>query len=193
MDKTLYDIDFVESWRLEGPSKLEIGGIRCGDVLFFAGVAESFLDALENLYKTRIPHERHAPHTYAIFLTRQNVKQSWVESHPYYLIWKPFFGVRWVTFTYVAYAYSRLKTMAGAMVNLNLGIEELEVKQDHFNEWRGDEITEKLKAHVLRKDLTEKFQARMEEVASAFREGKYKPTSKIFSSRPDMEWSTEWS
>jgi hypothetical protein len=162
-----------------------ISGIRCGDVLLFAGITEHHLDALENLYKKRIPYERYAPHTYAVFLTKQDVKQSFGVSRRFYLLWKPFFGVRWMNSTYTTSSYIRLKTLAGEIINLNLGLEELEVEQDHFNEWRGNEITEKLKAHVLRKDITEKVQRRIEEISSRLLETKYRPDGELELKSPD--------
>ena len=162
-----------------------ISGIRCGDVLLFGGITEHHLDALENLYKKRILHERYAPHTYAVFLTKQDVKQSFGVSRRFYLLWKPFFGVRWVNSNYATSIYIRLKTGADEIINLNLDLEELEVEQDHFNQWRGNEITEKLKAHVLRKDITEKVQRRIEEIASGLLESKYIPDGEPELKGPD--------
>jgi hypothetical protein len=162
-----------------------ISDIKCGDVLLSMGPTEHFLDALENLYKKRITYEQYAPHTYAVFLTKLDVSQSFGVSRRFYLLWKSFFGVRWMNSTYATSSYIRLKTLAGAIVNLNLGLEELEVEQDHFNKWRGNEITEKLKSHVLREDITEKIQRRIEEIASGLLENKYEPDGEPELKGPD--------
>ena len=157
-----------------------LAGLKCGDVLISAPITETFLSSMEDLHKKRTPYKEFAPHSFAIFLTKQKVKFSLVFSQTYYLLWKPFFGVRWLPEEDVPPIYMKIKkNIDGEKLNFDLGLQELEVKQDHFNKWRGEEITDKLIAYVLREDTTKRFQALMEEVAVKVENETYKPESSL--------------
>ena len=152
---------------------------KCGDVLLFGGISESFLDSLENLYnKPIIETQFGAAHTFAIFITKQR-KRVLLTDQLYYLLWKPFFGLRWMEFEDVHKKYVRLEdtTNFDKMIplNIDLGLGELEVKQDHFNKWRGDALTNKLVEYLSRQDVVDKFQHLMQEIAECVENGKYRP------------------
>ncbi len=152
---------------------------KCGDVLLFGGIAESFLDSLENLYNRPLLETQFgAVHTYAIFITKQR-KRVLITDQFYYLIWKPFFGLRWLKFEDVNDSYIRLDDTTDfdrmKPLNVDLGLGELEVKQKHFNKWRGDTLTNKLIEYLLRQEVTEKFRHLMHEIAEGVEKGKYRP------------------
>ena len=149
---------------------------KCGDVLLFGGIDEGFLDSLENLYnKPIIDNQFGAVHTYAIYITKQKKRVLFTEQL-YYLLWKPFFGFRWMEFEDVNAGYVRLEDTTDfdkkVTLNVDLGLGELEVKQKHFNKWRGDALTNKLIEYLFRQDVTEKYQFLIQEIAKGVEEGK---------------------
>jgi hypothetical protein len=155
-----------------------INDLRCGDVLIAAPFTENFLNHLENLYKKRVSYRPFEAHTFGIFLTKQKVSFAF-SGITYGLIWKPFFGVRWLRAeSFVNAIYTRIKKN-GAKLNFDLGLQELELKQDSLHKWPGDEITDKLIDYVLRKDTSERFQAIMEEVALKVETGEYTPEERM--------------
>ena len=149
---------------------MDMVNAKCGEVFMFGGISSGFLDSLENLYNKPITDNQFgAVHTFGIFLTKQEkVKKLW------YLLWKPFIGFRWLDLEYVHEAYFRLEKDKGTL-KVDLGLEELELKQKDFNKWRGDERTEKLLEYLSREDVTAKFQTLMREIAVDAEAGKYRP------------------
>ncbi|TET11810.1 MAG: hypothetical protein E3J86_01730 [Candidatus Thorarchaeota archaeon] len=152
---------------------------KCGDVLLFVGVDPGFLDTLENLYSKPIFETQFgAVHTFGIYITPQKKRVLLIEQY-YALIWKPFFGLRWLKFEDVNDGYVRLEDVSDfdrmKTLNVDLGFGELEVKQDHFNKWRGDALTNKLIEYLSRQDVTERFQNLIEEISKGVEEGKYRP------------------
>jgi hypothetical protein len=149
-------------------------GAKCGDVFLFGGIQQGFLDSLENLYNKSITNDQFgAVHTYAIFITKQEKKEL------YYLLWKPFLGFRWLKVEDVYDGYVRLEDVTDfdrkKTLNIDLGLGELGVKQDHFNKWGGDELTNKLIDYLSRKDVTAKYQALMQQIADGLKKNKYRP------------------
>jgi hypothetical protein len=157
-----------------------INDLRCGNVLIAAPFSEGILNNLENLYKKRVSYKPFEAHTFGIFLTKQKVSFA-LFGITYGLIWKPFFGVRWLRAeSFVNTIYTRIKKkIDGVKLNLDLGFQELELKQDSLHKWPGDVITDKMIDYVLRKDTTERFQTIMEEVALKVETEEYEPEEKL--------------
>ncbi|MDF1540329.1 MAG: hypothetical protein P1Q69_15650 [Candidatus Thorarchaeota archaeon] len=160
----------------------DIINAKCGRVYMFAGMSNKFLDSLENLYNKPITGSQFgAVHTFAIFITKQEKdRKLW------YLIWKPFLGFRWIEVDYFGDAYTDVEEIIEKPIHpstkrviLDLGVEELEVKQEHFNKWRGDELTNRLIERLSRPEVTVKFQQHMQEIAEGVKSGKYKSKGKL--------------
>lgn len=157
---------------------------KCGDVWMFAGLTNNYLHQLEILYnKPFLDNQMGALHTYSISITRRNI--GMMKYRTYVLSWSPFLGFRWLQLTeaignvgrelYPSTAYTKIIDRDLNTLNLDLKCEVLEVKQKHFNKYRGVEITRKLIEHLSQLEMTTHFQEEIRRIDENIKNGTYRP------------------
>lgn len=157
---------------------------KCGDVWMFSGLTNNYLHQLEILYnKPFLDNQMGALHTYSISITKHNFGIS--NYRMYVLAWFPFLGFRWLQLSeaigsasgelYPRTAYTKIYDRNLNTLNLDLKCEVLEVKQKHFNKYRGVEMTRKLIEHLSQPVMTTHFQEEIRRIDENIKNGTYRP------------------
>jgi hypothetical protein len=159
---------------------------KTGDVWMFMGWTDNFLVERELLYnKQFVDNQMGALHTYAITITNRSIGQF--SARGYSLAWYPFLGFRWLQLGDVSVgakivtlwpitAYTKVCCDRNYNdIRLDLKCEVLEVKQNHFDKWRGEEMTRRLIDHLSQPHMTQYVQEEITRIYEGVKNGTLKP------------------